>query len=94
MNKLELIKELATRLGTTNEEARSTLDSVLGIITGAVAEGNTVTIYNFGTFERAKRAATTARNPHTGEPVAVPARYMPKFRPGQGFKDRVREENP
>ncbi|MDQ7021433.1 MAG: HU family DNA-binding protein [Candidatus Dojkabacteria bacterium] len=32
------------------------------------------------------KKATTKRNPKTGAPVKVPAKRVPKFRPGKAFK--------
>jgi DNA-binding protein HU-beta len=34
-------------------------------------------------------AARTGRNPQTGEPISIPARKNPGFKPGKELKDRV-----
>ena len=35
------------------------------------------------------RAARTGRNPATGEAVQIPAKKLPKFKPGAALKDAV-----
>ena len=55
-----------------------------------MAQGNDVDIAGFGKFSGNMRAARTARNPRTGEAVAVPAMRVPKFKAGKALKDKVR----
>ena len=62
------------------------LNSVFEIISDIVVDGGTVTISNFGTFTSVNRKERTARNVATGEIVNVPAKRVPKFKPGIGFK--------
>ena len=88
MNKTDLIEELTERLGD-KRTASLAVESVVDVITRAVAKGEKVGISGFGVFEKADRAARTARNPTTGEAVKLKKTSIPKFRPGQGFKDIV-----
>ena len=41
----------------------------------------------FGTFEVKERAARTGRKPATGEIIEIPAKKIPTFKAGKGFKD-------
>jgi DNA-binding protein HU-beta len=43
-----------------------------------------------GTFEVVKRAKRQARNPRTGEPVAIKAHKAVKFRVAKSLKDLVK----
>src|SRR5262249_29731041 len=70
VNKAELIDALAARLGD-KKSAATALDAVLAEIQTAVTKGDKVAITGFGVFEKRLRAARTARNPRTGEPVKV-----------------------
>lgn len=88
MNKAELIEALAARLGD-RKTATAALDAVLAEIQVAVTKGERVAITGFGVFEKRVRAARTARNPRTGEPVKVKKTSVPAFRPGTGFKEMV-----
>jgi DNA-binding protein HU-beta len=89
VNKAQLIDAVAMKLDISRRSAGDTVDAVLDGITGAIISGDKVSLTGFGTFETTRRAARTARNPRTGEAVAVPAATVPKFRPGQALKDEV-----
>ena len=43
----------------------------------------------FGTFEVAKRAARTGRNPQTGKEMKIKASKAPKFKAGKALKDAI-----
>jgi DNA-binding protein HU-beta len=89
MNKGDLVNAVADRVGLTRGQAGEALDAALSSITDALKRGEEVKIVGFGTFVIANRAAGEARNPRTGEKVAVPASKMPKFRAGAGLKEAV-----
>ncbi len=88
MNKSDLIEVVTARLGD-RRTASTAVEAVVDAITRAVAKGEKVGISGFGVFEPVDRAARTARNPTTGEAVRLEKTRVPKFRPGQGFKDIV-----
>ncbi|GAB3489776.1 HU family DNA-binding protein [Nocardiopsis coralliicola] len=88
MNKRDLIDAISDRLGD-KKTATEAVNAVLETIQKTVAAGDKVAITGFGVFEKAERAARTARNPATGEAINVPASYVPKFRAGADFKDMV-----
>ena len=88
MNKSDLIEVVSARLGD-RRTASTAVEAVVDAITRAVAKGEKVGISGFGVFEPVDRAARTARNPTTGEAVRLEQTRVPKFRPGQGFKDIV-----
>jgi DNA-binding protein HU-beta len=88
VNKSDLIEVVTARLGD-RRTASTAVEAVVDAITRAVAKGEKVGISGFGVFEPVDRAARTARNPTTGEAVRLEQTRVPKFRPGQGFKDIV-----
>ena len=55
----------------------------------ALKKGDEVRLVGFGTFGVSKRAATTGRNPRTGETIKIPARKVAKFKPGKALQDSV-----
>ncbi len=89
MNKNELISAVAQKAGLTKTQSAGAVDAVVDVITGALASGDDVRILGFGNFEVAHRKATTARNPRTGEKIAVAATKAPKFKAGKALKDSV-----
>jgi DNA-binding protein HU-beta len=86
-------KELVDAIQKHTLVSRADVDKVLGSLIQhtqvAVKKGDRVSLVGFGTFERQDRKARTARNPRSGAPVKVKATKVPRFRPGQGFKDVV-----
>jgi DNA-binding protein HU-beta len=88
MNKTQLIDALAARLGDRHTAA-SAVDGLLETIVDTVRAGGSVSLTGFGVFESRARAARMARNPRTGESVAVAATTVPAFRPGVGFRAAV-----
>ncbi|MBB6170458.1 DNA-binding protein HU-beta [Nocardiopsis mwathae] len=89
MNKRDLIDAVSKEMGGDKKTAGEAVNAVLETIQKTVAKGDKVAITGFGVFEKADRAARTARNPATGATINVPASKVPKFRAGQDFKDRV-----
>src|SRR5690606_18335325 len=67
------------------------VESVVDAVLRQVAAGGSVAITGFGTFEPVDRAPRTGRNPHTGDPVPIPAARVPRFRPGSYFRAVVAE---
>ena len=87
MIKKDLINWVASDSGATKKDSNIMISSVLnGIIDGAVNDGK-VTLVGFGTFSLVKRASRIARNPQNGEPVDVPEKIVPKFKPSKKFKE-------
>ena len=58
----------------------------------ALVEEGRVELRNFGVFEMRRRNARTARNPHTGQKVTVPAKWTVVFKPGKTMEERVAKE--
>ncbi|WP_371493567.1 HU family DNA-binding protein [Kitasatospora sp. NBC_00374] len=88
MNKGQLVEAVAGQLGSRNA-AEDAVDAVLDVMVRAVVAGERVQVTGFGTLEMVERAGRYARNPQTGERVRVKKTTVPRFRPGQGFKDLV-----
>lgn len=89
MNKAEVIDSVMEKTGWTKREAEEAVRAFLDTVTDAVAAGEKVTLPGFGTFEKRERAARTARNPQTGDPVKVKKTNVPAFRAGTAFKSYV-----
>ena len=89
MNKNDLIASVADAAGLSKADAGKAVDGVFSSITGALSSGDEVRLVGFGTFSVANRAATTGRNPRTGETIQIPASKQPKFKAGKALKDAV-----
>ena len=89
LKKNDLIAQVASSSGLSKSDAGKALDAVLNSITSALASGDEVRIIGFGTFSVSNRAATTGRNPRTGEVIQIAASKQPKFKAGSPLKDAV-----
>ena len=89
MNKDDLIAKVANSVGVSKTDAAKSVDAVFSNITSSLKGGNEGRLVGFGTFIVANRAATTGRNPRTGESIQIPAKKVPKFRAGKALKDTV-----
>ncbi|GAB4572478.1 MAG: HU family DNA-binding protein [Rhodothalassiaceae bacterium] len=89
MNKNELISNVAEAAGLSKADATKAVDAVFSSITGALKKGGDVRLVGFGTFSVAQRAASTGRNPRTGETIKIAASKQPKFKAGKQLKDAV-----
>ena len=89
MNKNELVASVADASGLSKVDAAKAVDGVFGSITNALKSGGDVRIVGFGTFSVANRAATTGRNPRTGETIQIKESKQPKFKSGSPLKAAV-----
>lgn len=89
MNKSEFISAIGNRTLKKDADIKLIIDTAITILTETLAAGESITIPGFGTFEVRQRAATTARNPRTGETIEVAAKKVPAFKPGKALKDAV-----
>lgn len=89
MNKGDLIGRIAKDSGVSKRIAASTVDMLLKTISNALRKGHSVTLVGFGTFLVIERKARRGLNPHTKKEIRIPARRVPKFRPGKDLKRAV-----
>ena len=89
MNKTELVAAVAAKTGQTKKAAEGSINAALQAITEELAKGGAVQLIGFGSFEVRSRAARTARNPRTGEPIQVNAAKTPAFKAGKALKDAI-----
>ena len=74
------------------EEVEQVVDIFFDEIAGRLAEGGRVELRGFGTFSTRLRNARVGRNPRTGDPVDVPSKRVPYFKPGKEMRERLNAE--
>ena len=89
MNKSELIEAIAESADISKAAAGRAVDGFIDAVSGALKEGDQVTLVGFGTFLVRERDARTGRNPRTGETINIPASKLPAFKAGKALKDSV-----
>lgn len=89
MNKADLVNAVAEKTGLTKKDASAALEAVMEAISGGLKKGKSITLTGFGTFAVAKRSAREGRNPQTGDKIKIPAKKVPKFKPGKALREAV-----
>lgn len=94
MNQGHLIAEIARRTGLNQATVHSVMESFMDTVVEQVSEGTNVSLERFGTFRAHYSPDRMARNPRTGEPIAVPARNTMKFRISNKAAEAIRSGDP
>ncbi|MDX2277180.1 MAG: HU family DNA-binding protein [Hyphomonadaceae bacterium] len=89
MNKAELVADVAERISEPKAKVEEAIDAVFEAIRAELKRGGDVRLPAFGVFDVKDTAARTARNPQTGEEVAVPAGKKVRFKPGKALKEVI-----
>ncbi len=90
MNKKELVDKVAKKAGLKKKDVKKVVDTMLESINEALAKGEKVQLVGFGSFEVRKASQRKGVNPQTKKPITIPARKVPKFRPGKVLKEKVK----
>ena len=91
MTKAELVEEVARAAELNKRDAEVIVETVFESIIAALHRGEKVELRGFGSFRTRERGPRRGRNPKTGEPVDVPAKRVPYFKPGKELKEYFTE---
>lgn len=90
MTRSDIITQLAERHQyLTLKDIDLAVKTILDSLSAALAKGNRIEIRGFGSFALNHRPPRKGRNPKTGQPVNVSAKYVPHFKAGKELKWRV-----
>ena len=89
LTKADLAEMLFDDLGLNKREAREIVEMFYAEISEALEKNDNVKISGFGNFELRDKKSRPGRNPKTGEEVAISARRVVTFKPGQKLRSRV-----
>ena len=87
--KAELVDRVAELTGYPKTQVAMTYDLLFEIMGEGLAEGEKVTVPNFGTFQISERPARAGRNPATGEPITISASKSVRFKVSKNLKDSL-----
>ena len=91
MTKQGIVDIVAQATGLTKLETETDINGFMGTIIESLANNERVELRGFGTFGIKHRMPKKARNPGTGEPVYLPERYVPTFKPSKLMRSRVND---
>lgn len=88
MNKAELVKEVQKLLadGSSKASTERAIDAVFTALKHGLRRDKEVTLVGFGTFAAAVRPARRGFNPHTKQPMKIPAVRTIRFKPGNDLR--------
>ena len=90
MTKRELIRELTRQFPHLSpQQAETVVKAVFAALTEALACGERIELWGFGSFGVKQHRPRAARDPRTGAVLAVPAKTVPFFRVAKALRKRV-----
>ena len=91
MTKQEIVDVVSNATGLTKVETETIMNGVMSTIIDSLANNEKVELRGFGTFGIKHRMPKKARNPGTGEPVFLPERFVPTFKPSKLMRSKVND---
>ncbi len=92
MTKAELVEDVARAAELTKKDAERLVEIVFESIIETLNHGEKIELRGFGSFRVRERGARRGRNPKTGDPVDIPAKRVPYFKPGKELKELINDE--
>jgi integration host factor subunit alpha len=89
LTRADLADAINRKMGLSRAESLGLVESILGHMSDALANGENVKISGFGTFLLRDKAQRIGRNPKTGVEVPITPRRVMTFRASQLLKERV-----
>ncbi len=90
LTKAEIIDSIQEKLGVPRPDVHNVIDEFFEEVKKGLEQDRVIELRGFGTFEvRTRKGRDKARNPKTGELVAVDTHGVAIFRPGKELKDFV-----
>jgi len=93
MTKAKLVDDVAEAAELTKKDAEQLVDIVFASIIDTLNQGEKIELRGFGSFRLRQRGARRGRNPKTGDPVNIPAKRVPYFKPGKELKELINEDS-
>ena len=92
MNKIELAKEVASRMSVTVTQTLCFIDTMNEVIGESITHDEPVLLQNFGHYTPWKQTERMGRNPRTGKDCTIRERVSVKFKPGKGLIEKINKE--
>jgi DNA-binding protein HU-beta len=89
MNRNAFIDQIAARAQSSKTEVEHIIDAALALIADTLANGETVDLRGFGSFQVSAKKERQGRNPKTGESLTIPAKKVALFKPSKELAQRV-----
>jgi integration host factor subunit alpha len=89
MTKADIINALFENVGLPKKESEEIIETILDTMKRTFADGESIKISGFGTFNVRKKRSRRGRNPKTGQDIEITPRTVVTFRPSNHLKAKV-----
>ena len=89
LTKADMAERLSNEQKLSKRDAKEMVEAFFDEVSSSLINNEQVKLSGFGNFDLRDKRSRPGRNPKTGEEVAISARRVVTFRPGQKLKDRV-----
>ena len=89
ITKIDITENLIEKYQLPKNEAKKVVENFFEEVRISLESVHDVKLSGFGNFELRNKASHPGRNPKTGDVVAVSARRVVTFKPGQKLRARV-----
>lgn len=86
MTKADLADTIFEKVGLSKKEAQDIIEILFNTMKQTFAEGESIKISGFGTFNVRRKMARRGRNPRTGEDLEITPRKVITFKPSNHLK--------
>lgn len=90
MNTSDLVAALAKNWDMSKTETRKLLDIIVQTFNDKLAEGNSFSIPDLGTFSTSTREERKSYNPHYEQYMKLPPKRVVDFSPSKGLKEDLK----
>ncbi|MBF0538525.1 MAG: integration host factor subunit alpha [Nitrospirae bacterium] len=89
MTKADIVNALFENVGLPKKEAEEIIEVILETMKQTFADGESIKISGFGSFNVRKKRSRRGRNPKTGEDIEITSRTVITFKPSNFLKATV-----
>ena len=89
---IEILTDKFAQSELSKSDVSLSVKELIQFMSTSISEGRRIEVRGFGSFTLRERKPRMGRNPKTGEPVPLGAKYAPHFKPGKDFKERVKDQ--
>jgi len=90
----DIVAEIALKTGLPNEVVKEVMEGVFESILSGLEKGDRIELRDFGVFSVRVTKARMALNPNDLEPVPVPEKARPRFKPAKAMIHRTLNARP
>lgn len=92
MTNKEFLEKVSQKTSFEMDDVKELSSSLIAAVLEGIADGNSVTIQGFGSFEPREKARRKIYNPTTKDYIVVPSKTTLSYKMSAALKDRLNME--